>query len=112
VRAFFWRNGVMTDLGTLGGPNSFAAWRPGERGAVGGSTETSTPDPNGEDFCFFGTNLICLPFVWRNGVITPLPTLGGNNGNGNGMNSRGQVAGVAENTTPDPTCLPPPSPPV
>ncbi len=104
VRAFFWRNGVMIDLGTLGGPNSFAAWRPSETGAVGGTAETATPDPLGEDFCGFGTDLICLPFVWQNGAITPLPTLGDNNGNGNGMNSRGQVAGVAENTTLDPIC--------
>src|SRR5690348_3907855 len=59
VRAFLWRNGHMMDLGTLGGPNSFASWRLNERGEVGGTAETSTPDPLGEDFCGFGTHLIC-----------------------------------------------------
>jgi len=39
-------------------------------------------------------------------VITPLPTLGGNNGWANGVNSRGQVGGRAEIATPDPTCDP------
>jgi probable HAF family extracellular repeat protein len=59
-RAFLSRNGGMTNLGTLGGPNSSAAFL-NERGEVTGSAETSTPDPFGEDFCGFGTNLICLP---------------------------------------------------
>jgi probable HAF family extracellular repeat protein len=104
VRAFLWRNGHMMDLGTLGGPNSFASWRLNERGEVGGTAETSTPDPLGEDFCGFGTHLICLPSVWRKGVPTPLPTLGGNNGFAAGVNSRGQVVGQAENNIPDPTC--------
>lgn len=112
VHAFLWRNGVMTDLRTLGGPNSatgnlgVGSFSPfSERGAVGGEAETSTPDPNGEDFCFFGTHLICLPFVWQDGLMTPLPTLGGNNGAANEINNRGQVAGVAESTTPVPPCL-------
>lgn len=106
--AFLWRNGRKTDLGTLGGPNSSAFNRASERGKIAGNAETSTPDPLGEDFCFYGTNLICLAFVWQNGVMTPLPTLGGNNSWANGgINNRGQVAGLAENTTPDPTCLPP-----
>jgi probable HAF family extracellular repeat protein len=104
LHAFLWRKGVMTDLGTLGGPNSIAAYPLNERGQVTGYSDTSTPDPNGEDFCGFGTNLICLPFVWQKGVMSPLPTLGGNNGQANEINNRGQVVGFAENTTLDSTC--------
>jgi probable HAF family extracellular repeat protein len=107
VHAFLWRKGLMTDLGTLGGPNSAADFRPSERGEAGGTAETGASDPLGEDFCGFGTHLICQPFVWQNGMLTPLPTLGGSNGSGDGMNSRGQLAGVAENTTSDPTCVAP-----
>jgi probable HAF family extracellular repeat protein len=102
-RAFLWQNGAATDLGTLGGPNGAAASL-NERGEVTGLAETSTPDPLGEDSCGFGTHLICLPFVWKDGLMTPLPTLGGNNGFATGINNQGQVVGGAENTTPDPTC--------
>jgi probable HAF family extracellular repeat protein len=105
--AFLWRKEVMTDLGTLGGPNSIAACRPNDRGEAGGYAETSTPDPYGEDFCGFGTHLICRAFLWRDGVMTPLRTLGGDNGAGFGVNSLGQVAGQAESTTVDPTCTAP-----
>ncbi len=106
AHAFLWRKGVMTDLGTLGGPDSLPAFAPpNERGEVGGAAETSTPDPNGEDVCGFGTHLICLPFVWRDGVMTALPTLGGNNGFANQVNNRGLVAGVAESSTPVPPCV-------
>ena len=101
--AFLWSKGIKSDLGTFGGPNSSAAFI-NERGEVVGSAETSTPDPLGENFC--GSNLICLPFLWQDGIMVPLPTLGGNNGVAIGINSRGQVAGQAENTTPDPTCDP------
>jgi probable HAF family extracellular repeat protein len=108
--AFLWSKGIKSNLGTLGGPNSSAAFL-NERGEVTGSAETSTPDPLGEDFCTFGTHLICLPFLWKDGLMAPLPTLGGNNGVASGINNRGQVVGVAENTTPDPTCPSPPVPP-
>jgi len=110
LHAFLWQKGVMTDLGTLGGPNSgfnflsLNGLGPSESGQVVGQAETSTPDPNGEDFCGFGTHLICLPFLWQKGVMTPLPTLGGNNGIASGINNRGQVVGTAENTTTDTTC--------
>ena len=106
--AFLWREGIETDLGTFGGPNSSAFNLPSERGQVAGNAETSTPDPLGEDFCLYGTHLICLGFSWQNGVITPLATLGGNNSWANGgMNNRGQAVGVAENATLDPSCATP-----
>jgi probable HAF family extracellular repeat protein len=107
THAFLWRHHVITDLGTLGGPNSSASFPLNQRGEVAGVAETSNSDPNGEDFCGFGTHLICLAFRWRHGVMTPLPTLGGNNGQASEINNRGQVAGSAENTTKDPTCVPP-----
>jgi probable HAF family extracellular repeat protein len=95
------------ELGTLGGKNSSINWNgindPGE--AVGMS-ETSVPDPNGEDVCLFGTHLTCLPFVWKNGVMSALPTVGGNNGQASAINNRGQVAGYAENGVVDSTCPP------
>src|SRR5580698_9980861 len=92
-------------LGTLGGTNSSINWNgindPGE--AVGMS-ETSVPDPNGEDICGFGTHLTCLPFLWKNGLMSALPTVGGNNGQASAINNSGQVAGYAENGMVDSTC--------
>src|SRR5262249_26571588 len=102
---FLWQDGVMIDLGTLGGPNS-SAFAINERGAITGVAETLTPDPLAEEFCS-PAHLICVPFVWRKGVMTPLPTLGGNNGGGHGINARGQVVGRAETDHRDPTCVPP-----
>ncbi len=103
VHAFLWQNGRMTSLGTLGGSNSWAIYKPNDSNAVVGGAETSFPDPSGEDFCNFGfgTNLTCVPFLWRQGVMTSLPTLGGNNGTAGYINNRGQIVGAVENTTPD-----------
>jgi uncharacterized membrane protein len=103
-RAFLRRKGRNIDLGTLGGPNSNTFSKPTRQGEVVGAAETSNPDPLGEDFCFFGTHLICLAFVWQNGTMTALPTLGGSNGTANSINNHSQVAGIAENTTSDSTC--------
>jgi probable HAF family extracellular repeat protein len=106
--AYLWRDGVMTDLGTLGGPNSSEQLPvKDDRGLIAGWAETSNTDPLGEDFCGFGTGLTCLGFLWQNGVMTPLPTLGGNNGKALGVNNHGQVVGYTENSTRDPTCIPP-----
>ena len=93
----------LADLGTLGGSNSIA-FGVNDAGQAVGEAETSASDPNGEDFCGFGTHLICLPFESANGVMNPLPTLGGNNGVAYAINNRGEVAGTAENSTPDPGC--------
>lgn len=99
--------GTKYDLGTLGGPNSQAG-APNGRGDQPIVSETSTPDPLKEDFCGFGDHLICLGALW-NGVMAPLPTLGGNNAMTLFQNNQGQLVGVAENGTHDPKC---PSPQV
>jgi probable HAF family extracellular repeat protein len=99
--AFLWQKGAITNLGNLGADSAGVAIN--DRGTVSGYSNTSTPDPNGEDVCGFGNILICLPFVWQKGVMTPLPLLGGNNGQAIGINNRGQIVGGAETHNPD-TC--------
>jgi probable HAF family extracellular repeat protein len=113
-RALIDVDGVKTDLGTLGGPDSWMMWGEiNDRGQVVGDSETNAPDPNGEDVCGFGTHLTCLPFLWQpsnirarpaRGKMIALPTLGGNNGQASAINDRGQIVGFAENGTVDATC--------
>ena len=107
--AFLWqKRSGMTDLGTLGGPNSSVNWPvKDDIGLIAGVSDTSNTDPLGENFCGFGTGLICLGFLWHQGVMTPLPTLGGNNSYATAVNNRGQVVGFAENSSQDPTCIAP-----
>jgi probable HAF family extracellular repeat protein len=113
--ASLWLHGTLTDLGTLGGPNSSVAWPvKNELGVIAGIAQTAAPDPLGENWscaAFFpgatATGHICLGFVWKQGVMQALPTLGGNNGFATGANNQGQVVGWAENTVHDPTCVPP-----
>ena len=108
--ATLWRNGSAKNLGTLGGPNSSVLWPvKNVRGVISGVAETNQTDPLGEDWsCSFFfptvTHHTCLGFVWRNGKMRPLPTLGGNNGFATGSNNRRQIVGWAENTVHDPTC--------
>ena len=113
--ASLWRSGSLLDLGTLGGPNSSVAWPVKNNGGlIAGIAQTDTPDPLGEAWscaAFFpgatATGPTCLGFVWQAGVMSALPTLGGNNGFATGANNHGQVVGWAENTVHDPTCVPP-----
>jgi len=113
--AALWRNGALTDLGTLGGPNSAVTWSvKSDSGLIAGIAQTATPDPLGEAWssaAFYpgatGTGYINLGFAWENGKMRALPTLGGNNGFATGANSRGQIVGWAENSVHDPTCVPP-----
>ena len=98
-----WSKGQMTDLGTLGGSNSIAFGINNSESVVG-EAESSISDPNREDFCGFGTHLICQPFFWQNDVMTPLPALGGNNGVANWVNRWGTVVGQAESATEDSKC--------
>ena len=107
LNAAVWMNGSKTDLGTLGGPNSFIPSDPSNAAVVSGFADTTASDPLGLDFCFFGTHLICRGFVWQDGVMSALPTLGGNNGVANAISNLGLVGGEAENTRFDGTCASP-----
>lgn len=117
MHAALWQNDKAVDLGTLGGPNSAVEWPvSNDRGYVSGISETDTNDPLGESTSWSchaflpdggSSGKTCLAFVWHNGKMRPLPTLGGNNGYGAGMNQRGEIAGWAETKKHDATCVSP-----
>jgi probable HAF family extracellular repeat protein len=117
--AFVWRDGVITDLGTLGGPNSSTGFpQKNDSGLIVGTAQGPRIDPLKE---YWGAGLGCpkatpcegykhleFGFRWENGVMTALPTLGGNNSVAFGDNNLGQVAGAAETDTKDKKrCVPP-----
>src|SRR5436189_3407439 len=112
--ATLWRNSLLSDLGTLGGPNSSVAWNvKNTAGIIVGISQTATtPEPNGENWssaAFYSTpnnvGYINLGFVWENGAMRRLlPFPGGNNGFATGANNLGQWVGWRENGVHDPNC--------
>ncbi len=111
--ATLWRNGALTDLNTLGGPNSSVTWNvKNTAGIIVGISQTLTPELLGENWssaAFYSTpnnvGYINLGFVWKGGQMRGLPNFpGGNNGFATGANNLGQVVGWAENGVLDPTC--------
>jgi len=89
THAFSWKNGVMRDLGTLGGPDSFIAGLCDDQRTdlfAGASYTNSTPNAT--------TGFPTLdPFLWKNGTMIDLGSLGGTFGGAQCANNRGQVTG-------------------
>jgi len=83
------------DLGTLGG-NGSVAWVINDAGQVAGDSLNDIPDD------LNASGAIGLPgatqthsFLWQNGVMLDLGTLGGTQSGGSGINQRGQVVGYS-----------------
>lgn len=111
--AILWRNAALTDLGTLGGPNSSVTWGvKNTTGIIVGISQTADPQLLGESWSsanFYSTpnnvGYINLAFAWQNGQMRALPNFaGGNNGFATGANNLGQAVGWAENGFHDPSC--------
>jgi probable HAF family extracellular repeat protein len=97
VRAVRWDNGEITDLGTLGGPDSLAnVGSINNRGRVVGAALNAVPDP----FSLFDMFIFGSPngtqtraFLWQRNAMKDLGTLGGPDAWAVYVNDRSQVAG-------------------
>jgi len=99
THTFSWRDGSVSDLGSLAGPNfcSEPFWV-SDRGQIVGASENGLIDQQ-----FFGLNQIHA-VIWTSGRITDLGTLGGNQVMAFGINNRGQAVGNSTTAIPDPYC--------
>jgi probable HAF family extracellular repeat protein len=95
LRASRWTNGKMLDLGTLGGRRRDAADVNDKGHTVGWSQLPVDPrfDPE--------TEPVTHAFLWRNGKMIDLGTLGGTNSRGHAINDSGYVVGESETATGD-----------
>jgi probable HAF family extracellular repeat protein len=105
VHAVVWKSNQLTDLGTLGGGYESTAFAVNTKGQVTGFSNNLVPDP----FNPLGTTQQ-RTFLWQNGVMQDLGTLGGTDAGLLGftgdveINERGQVTACSyTNTTPNPT---------
>jgi probable HAF family extracellular repeat protein len=105
MEAVLWNKGQVINLGTFGGNESFAIGV-NTRGEVVGAAANTILDPFS---IFFGWGTQTRAFLWRNGVLQDLGTLGGPDALATQINERGQIFGASYiNSIPNPiTGVPP-----
>ncbi len=88
-RATLWQHGTVRDLGTLEDGTESAAGYVNESGQIAGVSFTNTVVNASTGYPTLA------PFLWENGEMTNLGSLGGLLGFTSGLNNRGQVAGTS-----------------
>jgi probable HAF family extracellular repeat protein len=98
ARAVLWRGGQTLNLGTLPGGSESNAFAVNDRGQVTGPSSNAIPDPYScAFFICWGTQT--RAFLWQNGTMQDLGTLGGPDSLPLYLNDRGQIAGVSYTTS-------------
>ena len=93
TRAVAWSNSKIYDLGTLGGTDAVALYV-NAQGLIVGESYTASSVPPATPECG-GSPLTLHAFIWENGQMTDLKTLGGSCASAFALNNRGQVVGGA-----------------
>jgi probable HAF family extracellular repeat protein len=92
-----WKAGGIVDLGTLGGGYESIAFALNDKPQAVGSSANTIPD----SLSFFGWNTQARAFLWQDGVLRDLGTLGtGNDAAAGFINSSGQIAGFSYTNNP------------
>ena len=99
--AVLWKDGKIVNLGTLGGYESAAAAVSQNGDAVGAAMNTIADPFPGRcpmicDFFIFGNGTEAHAFLWRNGAMQDLGTLGGPDSAAFFVNESGQIAGTSD----------------
>jgi probable HAF family extracellular repeat protein len=87
TRAFVWANGLLFDLGTLGGADSIALFNDDKGQVVGLSYVDDVP--------VFGTFPGTATFLWERGEMKNIGGLGGHFTGARWLNNRGEIVGVS-----------------
>jgi probable HAF family extracellular repeat protein len=96
MRAFLWQDGVMRDLGTLGTGTDAFAMAINEAGQVVGISYTDSTANQVTTPCASGPIPTQDPFLWENGKMIDLGTLGGTCGFPSWINNYGGVVGYSD----------------